>query len=286
MNKLLWTRHAESGARRVSERTLTAREVPGSSSNLYSISGSSVHCLLSTGAPSDAIRGGFYRNRHRKHTTLRRMHKGVLFHSKQRFKSRKVEFKCHADLRPELRDTAFSSGYPCRQVMAANCNGLVSHLLSHKHETILHFLWGDPYSPRPTSLKQKLEVGYFQDPTAAVEQYCNRHQRKKDGTCGYLSIPFAFRSNTQILTDYSLYYGRATLNIAHRPITFPLLRLPRVSAPRMDSSSEHSEKRPHAGTVAVKASDVDVAAQLAGSNVKLEPEAAAKLRVARVAVVG
>ncbi|KAJ7047120.1 major facilitator superfamily domain-containing protein [Mycena alexandri] len=45
-----------------------------------------------------------------------------------------------------------------------------------------------------------------------------------------------------------------------------------------DSSSEHSEKQPHAGTVAVKASEVDVAAQLASSNVKLDSEAAAKIR--------
>ncbi|KAJ7219571.1 major facilitator superfamily domain-containing protein [Mycena pura] len=46
----------------------------------------------------------------------------------------------------------------------------------------------------------------------------------------------------------------------------------------MDSSSEHSEKPPHAGTVVVSASDVDVAAQLASSNVNLDPEVAAKLR--------
>ncbi|KAJ7510161.1 major facilitator superfamily domain-containing protein [Mycena galericulata] len=46
----------------------------------------------------------------------------------------------------------------------------------------------------------------------------------------------------------------------------------------MDSSSENSEKRPHPGSMAVKAIDVDVAAQLAGSNVTLDPEAAAKLR--------
>ncbi|KAJ7085782.1 major facilitator superfamily domain-containing protein [Mycena belliarum] len=46
----------------------------------------------------------------------------------------------------------------------------------------------------------------------------------------------------------------------------------------MDSSSEHSEKPQHAGAMAVKVTDVDVAARLAGSNVKLEPEAAAKLR--------
>ncbi|KAJ7685465.1 major facilitator superfamily domain-containing protein [Mycena polygramma] len=46
----------------------------------------------------------------------------------------------------------------------------------------------------------------------------------------------------------------------------------------MDSSSEHSEKRPHPGSVAVQVTEVDVAAQLASSNVKLDPEVAAKLR--------
>ncbi|KAJ7632864.1 major facilitator superfamily domain-containing protein [Roridomyces roridus] len=46
----------------------------------------------------------------------------------------------------------------------------------------------------------------------------------------------------------------------------------------MDSSSENSEKRQHPGTVAVRAADVDVAAHLMGSNVTLEPEAAARLR--------
>ncbi|KAF7363716.1 hypothetical protein MSAN_01029400 [Mycena sanguinolenta] len=48
----------------------------------------------------------------------------------------------------------------------------------------------------------------------------------------------------------------------------------------MDSSSEHSksEKRPHPGSVAVNVADVDVAAQLADSNVTLDPETAAKLR--------
>jgi MFS family permease len=44
----------------------------------------------------------------------------------------------------------------------------------------------------------------------------------------------------------------------------------------MDSSSEHSEKRTRG--IALKADEVDVAAQLADSNVTLEPEVAAKLR--------
>ncbi|KAJ6624530.1 major facilitator superfamily domain-containing protein [Mycena sp. CBHHK59/15] len=46
----------------------------------------------------------------------------------------------------------------------------------------------------------------------------------------------------------------------------------------MDSSSDHSEKRPHVGST-VNPADVDVAAQLTlGSNVKLDPEVAARLR--------
>jgi hypothetical protein len=53
----------------------------------------------------------------------------------------------------------------------------------------------------------------------------------------------------------------------------------------MDSSSEHSEKRPHPGSVAVNVADVDVAAQLASSNVNLDPEAAAKLRFVRFTVL-
>ncbi|KAF7322485.1 hypothetical protein HMN09_00026900 [Mycena chlorophos] len=46
----------------------------------------------------------------------------------------------------------------------------------------------------------------------------------------------------------------------------------------MDSSSDHSEKQKHAGNVVVDVVDIDVAAALASSNVRLDSEAAAKLR--------